>query len=577
MKLKERPMRQESCDLRCELVTDFSRLEALAPSWERLNSENCGSAFQSWGWASAFWKTQGHALTLCAPVIIAGDALVGIVPLVIQNGKMRLLGEPYADYNGPLCLPKRALDVLNTAFTALLDAPFPWTECVFNNLPEDSPVMQSLQSPAWKLQSHFQAVFQYSCPTVRDDGSNIFERLALMERLKRNEKRLRRRGNLEFRHIEDRREIHGHLDEFFSQHATRQTLNGVHSQFLDPAPRAMMRALVEELDPVHQLRFCVLELNGRAIAYHFGFQRAGKLIFYVPTFDVNYWSDSPGDVLLRNLFKYAQEEKLSEFDFSIGDEAYKERFANYAGKTWSAYFYRSPRQPQIQVLRAGRSVRDTARRNRKATETVRRARQIADRGAQMLRPGAMIRSVAAALGRLFAVRKEVVCRRMWAVGDATGVQVRRAELRDLARLKISNAIGHDVLQALRRRMRGGGEALYLVSSETAESLFWLRETGGAGPHDSTTKIAFEAATLAGRGMQNSAEALVALLRDQQGGSRVCLEIPCSMAVNEALHRAGYQMLSRHFDISMMGRAICRFSWPATRVLKERVLEEKECE
>ena len=146
MKLKKKPMSQESCGLRCELVTDFSRLQSFAPAWERLNSESRGSAFQSWGWASAFWKTHGHALTLCAPVIFAGDAVVGIVPLVIQNSTVRLLGEPYADYNGPLCLPQHALDVLNTAFAALLDAPFPWTECVFNNLPEGSPVMQSLES-----------------------------------------------------------------------------------------------------------------------------------------------------------------------------------------------------------------------------------------------------------------------------------------------------------------------------------------------------------------------------------------------------------------------------------------------
>jgi CelD/BcsL family acetyltransferase involved in cellulose biosynthesis len=329
-------MLQELCGLRCELVTDFSRLQALAPAWERLNNESCGSAFQSWGWASAFWKTHGHALTLCTPVIFAGDAVVGIVPLVIQNGTVRLLGEPYADYSGPLCLPQRALEVLSTAFTALLDAPFSWTECVFNNLPEGSPVMQSLQSPAWKLQRHFQAVFQYSCPTVRDDGSNIFEQLALKERLKRNENRLRRKGNLEFRHIEDRREIQGHLDEFFAQHATRQTLNGVHSQFLDPAPRAMMRALVEELDPVHQMRFCVLELNGRAIAYHFGFQRAGKLIFYVPTFDVNYWNDSPGDVLLRNLFKRTKSaspttwEKRGRLISIVHPDSRKSRFCGLA-------------------------------------------------------------------------------------------------------------------------------------------------------------------------------------------------------------------------------------------------------
>jgi CelD/BcsL family acetyltransferase involved in cellulose biosynthesis len=496
---------------------------------------------------------------------------VGIVPLVIRNGALRLLGEPYADYNGPLCLPQHALDVMNTALTTLLDAPFRWTECVFNNLPESSPVLQSLECPTWRLRRHFQVVFQYTCPTVQDDGTKVFERLARKESLRRHENRLRRQGNLVFRNIEDRREIEGHLDEFFAQHATRQALSGVRSQFFDAAPRAMMRALVEELDPVHELRFCALELDGRAIAYHFGFQHAGKFIWYAPSFDVNYWDNSPGEVLLRNLFQYAQKEKLSEFDFTIGDETYKDRFANHARKTWSAYFYRSPRQPRIQVLRAGRSARDMARRNPRAKEIVRWAKRIAGRGARLLQPRAIIRSAAVALSWLFAARKEAVCRRLWAVSDATGAQVRRAELRDLARLKIDNAISHDALQRLRRRIRGG-EVLYLVSLQTADYLFWLREAGGADSRDSATWIVFEAAGQAVRGMQGSAEALAALLSDRQSSSQVRLEIPRSMAVDEALHLAGYGMQSCCLHISMLGRSVGRFSRPALCVLKE-----KECD
>ncbi len=562
--------------MRAACVASWSRTflacSRFAPDWERLNGESCGSAFQSWGWASAFWKTHGHALTLCAPVIFAGDAVVGIVPLAIRNGTVRLLGEPYADYNGPLCLPQHAPDVLNTALTALLDAPFPWTECVFNNLPESSPVMQSLESPAWQLRRHFQAVFQYSCPTVRDEGTGTFERLARKESLRRHENRLRRQGNLAFRHIEDRQEIQRHLDEFFAQHATRQALNGVRSQFLDSAPRAMMRALVEELDPAHELRFCALELNGRAIAYHFGFQRAGKFIFYVPSFDVNYWDDSPGEVLLRNLFKYAQQEKLSEFDFTIGDEAYKDRFANHVRKTWSAYFYRSPRQPRAQLLRAGRSVRDIARRNNRATEIVRWAKQTVNRGARLLRPEAIFRSAAVALGRVFAVREEVVCRRMWAVSDATGAQVRRAGLRDLARLKIHNAISQSALQSLRRRVRGGEKLSTWYRRRQPSTFSGSVRPAAQSPHDSTTRIVFETSTLAGRDMQDSAEALAALLCDRQSSSQICLEIPRSIAVDEALHRAGYGMQSRCFHISMLGRSVCRFPQPAMCVLKE-----KECD
>jgi CelD/BcsL family acetyltransferase involved in cellulose biosynthesis len=558
--------------LRCELVTDFFRLQSLAPAWERLNKESCGGAFQSWGWASAFWETHGHALKLCAPVIFAGDTVVGIVPLAIRNGAARLLGEPYADYNGPLCLPEHAVDVLRTSFIALLNAPFPWTECIFNNLPENSPVLQLLMRPAWRLQEHFQTVFQYSCPAVRNDGNGIFERLARKESLRRRENRLRRQGNLTFRHIDNRQEIQARLDEFFAQHATRQALNGVRSQFLDAAPQAMIRALVAELDPVRELRFGALELNGRAIAYHFGFQHADKFFFYAPSFDVNHWDDSPGDVLLRHLFQYAQTEKLSEFDFTIGDEAYKDRYANHVGKTWSVYFYRSPRQLRTQVLRAGRSLRDKARRNQRMTESVRWIRQRVDRVAPWLRPAAALRSVAAALGKFIAVREVVICRRMRAVKAALDAQVRRAGLRDLAQLKISNSISQGTLQSLRARLRKSGETLQLVSTQTTGHAFWVRETNNAEPPDSIARIVFEDSTLAGRDAQNAAGALAALLCDRQSSSPVCLEVPRSIKVHEALHCAGYEILSRYHQIFVLGRSICRFPQPAIPVLKE-----KECD
>jgi CelD/BcsL family acetyltransferase involved in cellulose biosynthesis len=574
MHFKGKVMPQESSGLRCELVTDFSRLQLLAPAWERLNSENCGSAFQSWNWASAFWKAHGHEFTLCSPVIFAGDSVVGIFPLMIRNGIVRLLGEPYADYNGPLCLPQQALPVLNAALSALLDAPFRWTESVFNNLPEDSPLIQCLALPEWPMRGHSQVVFQYSCPAARDNGSNIFERLARKESLRRHENRLRRQGSLCFRHIEDRQEIQGHLYEFFAQLATRQVLSGGRAKFLDAASRAMMRALVEELDPVHELRFSALELDGRAIAYHFGLQRAGKFIWYAPSFDANYWNDSPGEVLLRNLFQYVQKEKLSEFDFTIGDEAYKDRFANHVRKTWSAYFYRFPRQPRIYVRRAGRSVRDIARRNRQATEIARWVKRTVNRGVELLRqPVATLRSAAIVLGKVCVWQEEVVCRRMRTARGAEGARVRRAGLRDLAQLKIDNAIGWGTLQALRRRIRQG-EVLYIVSFPAAEYLFWLRESSDAGAHDSDARIMFEAGPLVGKGEQSPAEALAEMLCYRQSSTQVCLEVPRSMAMDEALHRVGYAIQSRCLHISVLGRSICRLPQPATCLLKEDECERR---
>lgn len=367
----------ENAVLRCELLTDFYRLESLAGEWRRLFEDpRCrATVFQSWPWVKAYWKRYGTEVALCTPVVFAGESVVGFVPLVKVGSKLQLMGDPHADYNGVLCLANRANQIFDVAFASLLQAPFPWTECAFKNLPEGSPLLRNVHTSVLFAKS-LQVVRQYSCPTVLEDGSGVFERLARKESLRRHENRLRRRGTVNFRHIEDRREIRAHLNDFFSQHIRRHAASGVRSQFQDHHPRAMIEALVDELDPSSELRFGVLELNGIPIAYHLGFQHGGKLLWYLPTFDPNYWHDSPGEVLLRFLFRYAQAAELAEFDFTIGDEAYKRRFANHIGKTWSVYFYRSPLQPNTQLVRAGRFVAHWTRGNPRALAAVRLCREV---------------------------------------------------------------------------------------------------------------------------------------------------------------------------------------------------------
>jgi hypothetical protein len=97
--------------------------------------------------------------------------------------------------------------------------------------------------------------------------------------------------------------------------------------------------LVEELDPRSELRVAVLELDGRPIAYHFGFQLDGKYVWYKPNFDINLWEESPGEVLLRNLFLYAKTAGVREFDFTVGDESFKRRFSNRTNQNLTIHVY----------------------------------------------------------------------------------------------------------------------------------------------------------------------------------------------------------------------------------------------
>ena len=73
--------------MRCEVVTDFLRLEELSAEWARLwKCDPQAEIFQSPEWAIAWWRSFGTLYNLCSLVVSAGDEVVGIVPLVKRDG-----------------------------------------------------------------------------------------------------------------------------------------------------------------------------------------------------------------------------------------------------------------------------------------------------------------------------------------------------------------------------------------------------------------------------------------------------------------------------------------------------------
>jgi len=102
----------------------------------------------------------------------------------------------------------------------------------------------------------------------------------------------------------------------------------------------MMRTLVEQFDLRRELRFGVLELNGRPLAWSLGFQANGKYAYYQQTFDLDAEEYAPGEVLLYHLLSYAKENVEREFDFLRGDEFFKRRFAAQINQCRTVYLQR---------------------------------------------------------------------------------------------------------------------------------------------------------------------------------------------------------------------------------------------
>jgi hypothetical protein len=189
------------------------------------------------------------------------------------------------------------------------------------------------------VRKQLRTAFRCPCSTVLMGADELVaNELIRKQSLRRHENALRRQGQISFAHIEDRESIRSHLAMFFHHHVARRAVLGEKSHFLDERTRRVFETLVEELDPKSLLRFAVLYVDKQPIAFHFGFEANGKYILYQTAFSIDYAKCAPGEVLLRKLFAYARDRKLSELDMTRGGESYKDRFCNHIRENLTIHF-----------------------------------------------------------------------------------------------------------------------------------------------------------------------------------------------------------------------------------------------
>ena len=333
-----------ACDdmavVRCEVVTDFHRLELLWPEWRRLwESDPRAEVFQTPEWTTAWWQSFGEHYSLHSLVVSSGDQVIGLVPLVKHNSVLQFLGTPQADYADIICEEDRAPEVLAVALTTLLTSVQGWKECAFQHLSKHSRVVRYYHQLPREIRHRLHCVPAERQHTIilRHQRDEVFKSLLGKHHTRRLQNKLRKAGELRFRHLETPEEVEKYLPDFFRHHVRRHAAVGRRSSCATPEYCQFIRALIQQLGPCGQVRFGVLELDGRPLAWDLGFQVNGKFLLYQHTFDLDVWHYTPGEVLLFKALEYARDHVSREFDFGKGDELYKDRFANYSRETYSLF------------------------------------------------------------------------------------------------------------------------------------------------------------------------------------------------------------------------------------------------
>jgi CelD/BcsL family acetyltransferase involved in cellulose biosynthesis len=316
---------------RCEIVRDFARLEALAPEWDRLwEADPCGEVFQAFAWNRAWWKACGSSVELCTPVVFSGSHALGILPLILRNGRLEFLGAPLVDYGDVICAEGSTPEVLAWSLRALQKSGN-WREGLLDGLPEESRIVRYAGKLPADVRGSVQLVASERCYTILlgDQANEILDGLARKQHLRRRQNKLEKTGKVVFRHLETVPEALQHLELFFICQRRRRAIHGKSSAADNEDFRQLLRNLVQDFDLKNELHFGVLELDSKPIAWHLSFETNAKLVFYQQTFEVDAWDLAPGEALLRFLLLFAKGRVHREFDFTRGDEPFKARFGNH--------------------------------------------------------------------------------------------------------------------------------------------------------------------------------------------------------------------------------------------------------
>lgn len=296
------------------------------------------TVFLTWHWQRAWWECFGRGRLQLLAAERDGQ-VVAIAPLFSEAGMVFFVGSggsDYLDFVGDIGDPGMLEGILTVARRQVTG----FVGLRFYHVPDRSRTGERLASAAERLGliCHDEGDLVAPALSLVDDPE-VAEAATRKKSLVRHERFFLRNGELRTCHLCNGDQIRPHLQEFFQQHISRWQETPYPSLFLDADQRRFYERLTEIAAATGWLRFTRLDWDGQPIAFHFGSCYRGSYLWYKPSFDIALARRSPGEVLLRHLLLAALDEGAHTFDFGLGDEPFKRRFATHAERvrTWGLY------------------------------------------------------------------------------------------------------------------------------------------------------------------------------------------------------------------------------------------------
>lgn len=309
------------------ILDGFDDPSMTADIWNGLLSRGqSDGVFMSWHWQKAWWKAFGRGKLILVVAEQDGEP-IAIAPLFADHGIVYLVGSGGSDYLDMIG-DVSDLDLLEGLLQQAKDSAPNFTGFCFYHVLETSAFLTKIQEIAihqgWQLSE--EGTMPAPFLGLKDNPELAYE-ATRKKSLLRHEAYFNRNGGITVEHLTESSVILPHLESFFEQHIVRWAPTPYPSLFLDPRQRQFYQELTASASESKYVRFTRILWQGRMIACHFGVNYRGSFLWYKPCFDIELSKNSPGEVLLRQLLLRAQAEAAHTFDFGLGDEFFKTRYA----------------------------------------------------------------------------------------------------------------------------------------------------------------------------------------------------------------------------------------------------------
>lgn len=304
-----------------ETVADF---DAVAEDWETL-AERAGNPFATLPWCVAWWRAYGAGRSLAIVRVRTADGRVAAVLPLYRVGRgpfalLRFIGHGPADRLGPVCAP--ADEELAAAALRRLVAR-PGELLLAERLPNDGAVRASLDGRTLRHESS---------PVLATAGRTweawLAERSAnFRQQTRRYERRLTSSHDLVFRLADDPDRLDEDLGTLISLHDRRWAPAGGTTSFAG-ARRGFHEDVARQAQRRGWLRLWLAEIDGQAVAAWYGLRFGNRDWYYQLGRDPAWDEHRVGFVLLVHTIRDAFRAEVDWYEFGLGDEPYKARFAS---------------------------------------------------------------------------------------------------------------------------------------------------------------------------------------------------------------------------------------------------------